>query len=621
MCGISGIWRFDDANEEELLGTARRMTSCIAHRGPDAEGTWTDPGSGIALGFRRLAILDLSDAGGQPMTSASGRYVIVFNGEIYNSQRLRERLERDGSAPKWRGHSDTEILLACIEEWGIRRAVESFVGMFAFAVWDTRERNLTLARDRLGVKPLYFALTSHLLVFASELRSIQTSGAIEFAIDSEAAGLYARFRYVPAPRSIYQGVGKLMPGSILTIEQNGSERLERYWDPARVAEHASRNRFAGSDEDAANHLEGLLTDAVMLRTIADVPLGVFLSGGVDSGLITALMQKNSSRAVSTFSIGFHDSDLNEAPAAAETARWLGTDHHEQYVGEDDALRLVPTITDVFDEPFADSSSIPTYLVSQIARKSVTVALAGDGGDELFAGYHRHFLGHRQQRRVRVVPRFLRPAASHLLASFAGRESTRRLAKALVRKDPVAAYVDEVTIPAFTKGAFDARAAFPALPQLTDPTELTMFLDAISYLPDDILTKVDRTSMAVSLEVRGPFLDHRVVELAWSLPLSMKIRDDRGKWILRKLLRRHLPEPMVEREKKGFGVPLADWLRGPLREWADSLLKPDSLAATSLWDEPAVTTLWQRHQAGENHEAMLWTVIMYQAWHQRHYASI
>ncbi|HEX7708688.1 MAG TPA: asparagine synthase (glutamine-hydrolyzing), partial [Thermoanaerobaculia bacterium] len=432
MCGISGIWRFDGANAEELSATAHRMTSCIAHRGPDADGTWTDPASGVALGFRRLAILDLTEAGAQPMTSASGRYVIVFNGEIYNSPRLRERLEREGTAPKWRGHSDTEVLLACIEAWGIRPAVESFVGMFAFGVWDTRDHTLTLVRDRLGVKPLYFALTPHLLVFASELRSIRTSAVIGFAIDREAAGLYARFRYVPAPRSIYEGVGKLTPGSILTIEQSGSERLERYWDSAEVAEHAARNRFAGNEEDAANDLEGLLTDAVMLRTIADVPLGVFLSGGVDSSLITALMQKNSGRPVSTFSIGLHDSKLDEAPAAAETARYLGTDHHEQYVGEDNVLRLVPTITDVFDEPFADASSIPTYLVSRIARNSVTVALAGDGGDELFAGYHRHFLGHRQQRHVRAVPRVLRPAASRLLASLARRESTRRLAKALVR---------------------------------------------------------------------------------------------------------------------------------------------------------------------------------------------
>ena len=580
MCGIAGFWDFAGGRPEEMRNRAGRMASCLTHRGPDDAGTFADP-AGVALGFRRLSIVDLSPAGAQPMTSATGRYVVVFNGEIYNFQRLRTRLD----AP-WRGHSDTEVLLAAIEAWGLERALGECIGMYAFALWDTREQTLSLVRDRAGVKPLYYALNATSLQFASELKALE----IARTIDDEAAAFYTRFRYVPAPWSIYAGVKKLLPGSILTVSRDGASTLTRYWNAAEVAERVQG--FTGSDTEAIDRLDELLGDSVALRMIADVPLGVFLSGGVDSSLVAALMQRNASGPIHTFTIGFEDPRFDEARYGREVARHLGARHDELYASHSDALALVPKIPHVYDEPFADTSALPTYLVSKLARQTATVALTGDGGDELFAGYHHHFLGARLQRRVRSVPRFARGAVGRALQLI---PRTRALGRGLV-DDPLARYRDTMKL-------------HPDLPKLQDPTEMAMFLDFITYLPDDILVKVDRASMAVSLEAREPFLDHRVIEFAWSLPLSMKIRDDRGKWIARQLLRRYLPDTLIDREKQGFGLPLAQWLRGPLREWAEDLLKDVAVP----FDEPHVRDLWSRHVAGANHEGELWTVLMFEAW--------
>ncbi len=587
MCGIAGLWNFSGGRHD-----ATRMADHLTHRGPDDSGTYSND-EGVSLAFRRLSIVDLSQAGAQPMTSASGRYVLVFNGEIFNFERLRARLPRQS----WRGHSDTEVLLACIEAWGLQQAVSECIGMFAFALWDTHERTLSLVRDRAGVKPLYYALTPRGVQFVSELGALE----VDRTVDPTAAALYARYRYVPAPWSIYAGVKKLMPGTILTITPAASKET-KYWDAVTVAERCAANRFRGSDDDALRALDDLLGDSVALRMIADVPLGVFLSGGVDSSLVAALMQRSASGPIHTFTIGFEDPRFDESRYGREVAQHLGSRHDEMVVSVAEALQLVPELPRIHDEPFADSSSLPTYLVSRLARQSATVALSGDGGDELFAGYHHHFLGRRLQRRVHSVPRFARGAAGRALRAL---QRTRSLGQALLENDPVATYRRNVLL--------DLNPVDPVLPRelprLDDPTELVMFLDFTTYLPDDILVKVDRASMAVSLEARTPFLDHRVIELAWSLPLSMKIRDDRGKWILRQLLRRYVPDALVDREKQGFGLPLAAWLRGPLRDWAESLLT----GVAEPFDAPRVRELWRAHLAGANHETAIWTVLMYEAW--------
>ena len=596
-----------------MHGLARRMAASLTHRGPDDEGTWADPESGAAFGFRRLSIVDLSPAGAQPMTSASGRYVLVFNGEIYNHVRLRERLQSEGRAPSWRGHSDTEVLLACIDAWGLRKAVESFIGMFVFALWDTEERRMSLVRDRAGVKPLYYAATPRSLLFASELKAIAAHPEFEAAIDPVAAALYGRLRYIPAPYSIYAGVRKLRPGTIASVNASGALEEETYWDAAGVAERAAAAPFEGSDADAVEALEVLLSDSVMLRMIADVPLGVLLSGGVDSSLIASLMTRHSGSRIHTFTIGFEDPRFDEARFGREVARHLGADHRELYVTAADALALVPELPRIYDEPFADSSALPTYLVSRLARSSVTVALSGDGADELLAGYHHHFLGRRMQRRVQRVPRFARPATGWLLRRFGRSARAQRLGSALVQDDALAAYAANVTLdPLIGAGVDAAEALALPRPRLNDPTDNVMFADFTRYLPDDILTKVDRASMAVSLEVRTPFLDHRVIELAWSMPLALKIRDDRGKWIERELLRRFLPDELVDREKQGFGLPLAEWLRGPLRDWAESLI---AAMDADFVDVGGVRRNWREHLAGADREAALWTALMFQAWRQ------
>ena len=613
MCGIAGFVSFDDERSaEDLRATAEGMAALLVHRGPDDEGTWVDTTAGVALGFRRLRIIDLTKAGAQPMTSASGRYVIVFNGEVYNFERLREELHRADAAPAWRGHSDTEVMLACFEAWGVRKAVARFIGMFAFAVWDRHECSLILGRDRAGVKPLYVTFEGRSLLFASQIDALAAHPGFTMSIDRGAAGLYARLGYVPAPFSIARGVQKIRPGTLLIAKEDGTRTEEHYWSPADVA--ASTAPFQGSEDDALSELDALLRDAVALRMIADVPVGIFLSGGIDSALVVALAQRGASSPVKTFTIGFDDRQLDESDAAARVAAYLGTCHEQLRVDQRALLDAVPLMPQIYDEPLADTSAIPTYLVARLARPGVTVALSGDGGDELFGGYHRYFLGRKMWRPIDRVPRPLRIPIGFVLgaAGFAS-ERIRRYGAAFRARDAIAFHAAAL---------FDERlpiADAPVLPfvlnqhsewpHLRDVTDLQMYLDFASYLPDDILMKVDRATMAVSLESREPLLDHRLIEFAWSLPIAMKIRERTGKWILRRLLQRYLPDSLIGAEKRGFGLPIAQWLRTALRDWVEANLPRDD----DYFDRRTVQRFWERHLAGENHEGLIWRVVMFEAW--------
>ena len=616
MCGIAGVWTFAGDREDSLRARARSMADALRHRGPDDDGVFADGDAGVALGFRRLSIVDLSQAGAQPMVSASGRYVMVFNGEVYNHRRLVVEL----GAHDYRGHSDTEVMLECIDAWGLETAVQRFIGMFGFAVWDRRERTLSLVRDRIGIKPLYYSVTPQGACFASELKALRAGDVDRSSIDRGALALYVRFGYVPAPYSIFDGIVKLLPGRILTIHADGTTQTQAYWDAPRIAEEAS-NRFRGSEEEAVEAIEELLSDSVRLRLISDVPLGLFLSGGVDSPLIAALMQREAG-SVSTFTIGFEGMP-SEAPFAAAVARHLGTKHTEAILGADEVLRMVPLMAELYDEPFGDSSAIPTYLVSRMARQHVTVALSGDGADELFGGYHRYFLGRRVMERVERVPRAMRHPlgvllriASRLPSRQNFRARLRGLGDALVIDDPITLFQQQVAAEMIRVMDASPRpaqlTARTRWPRLDDPATLMMYLDAISFLPDDILTKVDRASMAVSLEVREPMLDHRLVELAWSLPLSMKIRGTRGKWVLRTLLRKYLPAEMVDRDKQGFGLPIDGWLHGPLREWAASLVDPKRIAREGWFDPQSLRHVWNDGPV-RGREAVLWRLLMFQSW--------
>ena len=594
------------------------MADPLAHRGPDDAATWSDGAAGVAFGFRRLAIIDLSAAGTQPMHSASGRYVIVFNGEVYNHQRLRQELMRCGDATAFRGHSDTEVLLACIDAWGLERAVSAFIGMFAFALWDRTERLLFLVRDRVGVKPLSYAINSRGVSFASEITAFRNLPDFDGSINAGAVGLYAQFGYVPSPWSICTQVKKVRPGTMLRIDAGGDVREIVYWSPRAIAETVEP--FAGSELDAEEQLDALLSDAVSLRLISDVPLGVFLSSGIDSSLVVAQMRKHSS-AIRSFTIGFEDAELDESAAAETIAAHFGTQHETLRLRSDQVASLVPSIAAVHDEPFSDPSSVPTFLVSRLARQSVTVALSGDGGDELFGGYHRHFLGEQMWRRVDRVPALLRgpsSAAATLLCRWTSgvwQERSARYAAALAG-DIRALHLGDVSNQALRISAAStlpdtllSAGAWPRLP----PTEAQMFADFVSYLPDDILVKVDRATMAVSLEGREPLLDHRVVEFAWSLPLAFKVSGGEGKRILRRVLRRYLPAGRNSRGKKGFGPAVGGWLRGPLRAWAESLLPQ-----TDEWfDAAQVRQLWSEHLAGSDHQGLLWRVLMFESW-RRHF---
>lgn len=616
-----------------------RMIGSMVHRGPDDQGVWCDEGAGIALGQRRLAIIDLSPEGHQPMVSASGRLILSYNGEIYNFTELRAELDAAGLSPAWRGHSDTEVLLACIEAWGLEAALRKAVGMFAISLWDRETRTLSLARDRLGEKPLYYGEVQGRVLLASELKAFTAVADSALRIDPDALGEFMRFSYVPAPLTIYRGVYKLPPGHLLELRAVGDAHAEprAYWQMGDPDQEELRGQLLIADDSTlVDMLEERLTDAVRRQMIADVPLGAFLSGGVDSSTVVALMQAQSSRPVQTFTIGFDQPEFNEAPYALEVARHLRTEHTELYVTARDAEDLIPRLPTIYDEPFADSSQIPTTLISLLTRRHVTVALSGDGGDELFAGYPRYALTADLWRRISRQPLALRRAAARALRapnaetwdrmfallpvsarrSINGRRM-HRLAQLLVTGSLGEMYVrlmsqwqpeQNIVRDAsrnFTLEHWDGKHL---------PVDAMRLWDIRQYLPDDLLVKVDRASMHASLEMRAPLLDHRVAELGFAMPQHMLWRDGVSKWALRQLLYRHVPRELIERPKAGFSVPLDQWLRGPLRGWAEELLTPSRLEADGLIDSRRVYALWQEHTAGKfDRSGQLWNVLMFQAW--------
>ncbi|HYD06900.1 MAG TPA: asparagine synthase (glutamine-hydrolyzing) [Reyranella sp.] len=638
MCGFAGILATSGLTEADRAALAA-MEAPIVHRGPDAGDCWFDPG-GIAFVHRRLAIIDVSPAGAQPMESASGRYVIAYNGEIYNFAAIRADLEAEERAPPWLGHSDTEVLLAAIEAWGVTAALQRFSGMFALAMWDRAEGRLILARDRFGEKPLYYgwqgAGANRRLLFGSDLAALRAHPAFAGEIEPRAVAQLCRLLYVPEPLSIYRSIAKLAPGTVLAIDKaSGRESCERFYDLTATAAASRREGFAGSPEEAVDALERVLGRAVARQMVSDVPLGAFLSGGIDSTSVVALMQGQSSRPVKTFTIGFGEERYNEAADARAVARHLGTEHHELTVRPEDALAVIPQLPTIYTEPFADSSQIPTFLVSRMARNHVTVALSGDGGDEMFGGYNRHRYAHTTWPAIARVPRSLRVLAGRALSAISparwdamigGRINVALFGDKVLKTADVIASVSaeelyERLISANSASndllAFDSEDGGPrAMSKLPgwSLAERMMLVDALGYLPGDILTKVDRASMAVSLEARVPFLDPEVVAFAWRLPIAMKIRDGQTKWPLRALLDRHLPRALIERPKMGFGVPIGRWLRGPLRDWAESLLAPAALGDRGLFDARRVAALWSEHLSrAHNHEHRLWPVLMIQAW--------
>lgn len=621
MCGIVGLLTAkmkSDSIGDELF----QMLSRLTHRGPDDQGIWFDGASGIGLAQTRLAITDLSEAGHQPMHSACGRYVIVFNGEIYNHRELREKLSQGAAAPHWRGHSDTEVLLGCIVQWGMRATLNAVVGMFAFAVWDQEEKSLTLTRDRLGEKPLYWGWQGGALLFGSELKSLKAYPDFRADVDRNSLALFLRHNYIPSPHSIYKGIHKLPPGHYVVIRRDDKEAASNpYWDYRQIVRKGLRAPFPGSDVQAVDELEALLASSVAGQMVADVPLGAFLSGGIDSSVVVALMQRQSGQRVRTYSIGFKEAALDEAVHARAVARHLGTEHSELYIDERDALAVVPELPRIYCEPFADSSQIPTFLVSRMARQHVTVALSGDGGDELFGGYTPYQFLPKIWRVLRHMPVELRRYIASVLSMLPLPQRVQKLREIMDARNREELYLrirsHWLQPDAVVRGSQEPESL------LSDPSEWRfvesferwmMAMDTAGYMPDDILVKVDRAAMANSLETRVPMLDHRVVEFAARLPLHMKIRDGQGKWVLRELLYRHVPRQLVDRPKAGFMVPLGAWLRGPLREWAEELLAESSMRQQGYFDEKKIRTLWLEHLAGTvDRSGSLWSVLMFQAW--------
>jgi len=617
MCGIAGLWDTSErTGPEELKRIARAMSDALRHRGPDAAGVWVHE-AGVAFGHRRLAILDLSSEGHQPMTDRSGRYTVCFNGEIYNYAHLAAEI-----GGPWRGGSDTEVLLEAVARWGVRAATERFVGMFAFALWDGQERALYLVRDRAGQKPLYWSRMGDRWVFSSELSSMEAVPGFDRRIDRGALASLLRYNYIGAPHSIYEAVHKLPPGTILRL----GEEPRPYWSAAEIALEPVA---PCTDRDALHRIEEALSIAVKRRMVSDVPLGALLSGGIDSSLIVALMCEHATGPVKTFTIGFRSPEFNEATHAAAVAGHLGTEHTELYVDESDALRAVELLPSIYDEPFGDASQLPTRLVCALAREHVTVALAGDGGDELFYGYERYQRILAQWGRLKRIPRSARRAAAlgtrlggRLLEPLLGQRRARRMPWLLDTPDVDTLYAQGVChvldperlVPGATEPRLphlDARHLWHRPP---DPRARVMLLDMLTYLPDDILVKTDRASMSVSLELRAPLLDHEVMETAMRLPMSVKERQGQGKWLLKQLLHTRVPRALVDRPKTGFGVPLASWLRGPLRGWADDLLATDRLRQDAFFDAAAISAIWSAHRSSqEDYSGLLWNILAFQAW--------
>jgi asparagine synthase (glutamine-hydrolysing) len=646
MCGIAGLW-------STTVGPidATPMGDALVHRGPDGGGAWADAEAGIALAHRRLAIIDLSSAGHQPMTSPTGRYIILYNGEIYNHLDLRTELEIDG-AIAWRGHSDTETLVNGIERWGLEATLQRAVGMFAIALWDRQERTLSLARDRIGEKPLFYGWGRSGLMFGSELKALREAPGFDNAVDPDVMSLYLRFNYVPAPWSILKNIFKIEPGVIVTFDRSAIDVppaappvadgpafpgiiCTRYWSlDAVVAAGAIPDMTEG---EALSGLEARMSEAVRQQAIADVPVGAFLSGGVDSSAIVALMRNVTSAHVKTFTIGFAETGFDEAPYARAVAAHLGTDHHEMYVDAEDVRAVIPDLARIYDEPFADSSQIPTVLLSRLTRQSVTVALSGDAGDELFCGYNRYLVSRRTWERAARIPPPLRRGIGKALTRVSpskwdslpalplvpdipmlgdkvhkfGRMLQTPLGTADIYRASSEEWADKLPLTSSTR--IPAGIDRPSLLRAT-PQEQMMHWDMQSYLPNDILTKVDRASMSASLETRVPLLDHRVVEQAWRTPLAFKMRDGQGKWVLRQILYRHVPKDLIERPKAGFAIPIGTWLRGPLRDWAETLLSAQALAVQPTLDATAIRQRWAEHLAcTHDRTASLWGILMFQAW--------
>lgn len=632
MCGLTGmLLPSPEQSDDSLQAQANAMSHVLRHRGPDDHGIWSDAQNGIVLAHRRLSILDLSASGHQPMTSTDGRYVVVYNGEIYNFQALRHELE--GSGVQFKGHSDTEVLLASIGRWGLQESLNRCNGMYALALWDRHERCLWLARDRVGKKPLYYGWAGGTLVFGSELKALWQHPRFDNGIDRDVLTLLLRLDYIPAPHCIHEKTFKLMPGHLLRLDaaavRAGATDHDPFtaqrplWD-ARERMHAALAKpFAGTAEDAEQQLDALLSDSVRLRMVADVPVGVFLSGGTDSSMVTALMQKQSRHPVHSFSIGFEGSHHDEAPLAKAVAEHLGTDHTEMYVSGADALAVVPQLPVMFDEPFADASQVPTALLARMTRQHVTVALSGDGGDELFFGYRRYQRALRNWRWLSHLPNSWRQRLA--IASARRGEAARTggvpallaemSAKGIgdVYRNRVTRWHDPASV---IRGARTIDCFYNQPDPLSGagtPADAMMLADFITYLPDDLLCKVDRTSMAVSLEVRTPLLDWRVAEFAWSLPLELKFREGESKYLLKNVLRRYLPGSMVDRPKRGFGAPVSGWLKGDLRDWAGDLLASERLIADGILDPSIVTDIWRRFEHERKWHTHLWNVLMLQSW--------
>lgn len=642
MCGFAGLLDPARATEARILTTlAGSMSATLAHRGPDDAGTWTDERAGIGLGHRRLAIIDLSPAAAQPMTSSCGRWTIAYNGELYGFGALRDQLAAAGR--RFRGHSDTEVLVEALGAWGLDRTLEHCNGMFAFAAWDAHEQVLHLVRDRLGEKPLYYGWAGTQLVFGSELKALRAHPDFSARIDAGAVAAFLRWSFVPAPHAIYEGVRKLPPGCVLSLPAGlpgGLPQPRPYWSATEVIRTGLDDPLAAGDREATDLLEQLLVEAVEARTVADVPLGAFLSGGIDSSLVTALMQAGRSQPVRTFSVDVGDAELGEGRHAAGVARHLGTEHTEVRLTHGDALDVIPELPSIYDEPFADPSQIPTLLIARAARRHVTVGMSGDGGDELFGGYNRYTLGTAAWRRMRPVPLAVRSGVGRLLTAVPPRVYDRalsvgsalvpghlRLARAGDKVHKLAALLradgpDDLYLRAVSQWADPAAVAHaPEAPGPTmngwggsDLVSMFMARDALAVLPDNMLVKVDRATMAASLEARVPLLDHRVFAFAWRLRPDLRVRDGRGKWILRQVLRRYVPDALVDRPKVGFDPPIDVWLRGPLRDWAGDLLSTATLERHGVVDARVVRSAWEEHQTRRrNHDYRLWAVLMLTAW--------
>lgn len=642
MCGIAGFVDSRGFNSDYAERVGWAMGAAIAHRGPDAAGIWMDSQRRVVFAHQRLAIIDLTKSGQQPMQSASGRYTICYNGEVYNHQELRSELEACGKAPHWHGHSDTETILASIEAYGLKNALQKFVGMFALALWDSQSNNVYLARDRIGEKPLYYGFGNNISFFGSELKAIRAHPEFLPTIDLDALCLFLRHNYIPQPYSIYKGVKKLPPGHFIRLDLDSAP--ESYWSIEDTIERAREAPFDGSDRQALDILDQALMQSVKGQMQADVPLGAFLSGGIDSSLIVSMMQQQSSQAVKSFSIGFEEKQFDEAPFAREVARFLGTDHYELYVSAEQARSVIPDLPKLYDEPFSDSSQIPTFLLSQMAKEQVSVSLSGDAGDELFGGYNRYTWGNSIWSKLNAIPRPARNLTACALTSISPSAWNRtlgplltlaperlrhtnvgdklhKLSSVLGAASPEDLYFILIshwdTPTEIVRGGREPTTVLSSVNSLLSElpfVERMMALDIQSYLPDDILVKVDRAAMGVSLETRVPFLDHRLVELAWRIPMHLKIRGGVGKWCLRELLYRRVPKHLVERPKTGFAIPVGDWLRGPLRDWAEYLLDKQRLTSAGYFNASEIETKWREHlTGGRNWHYYLWDILMFESW--------